>query len=480
MNMTRTIRIACVAVAGFCFPAVAMAYPSRAPDVQVLDYRTQEVEDEWQAFSSEYSGGIDMAVGDFGGDGVFEYAVAHSGGESAKGKIRTFRRDHSPILETSIVQEEGTGNRLHVESGDVDGDGKDEIIVSVFDGARSYISILNGELELDAQTIQVFEAFPEFECGATVTVGNVLGDEREEIIVGTGQGVFPLVRIFDEQGVMRAPDITPFSEFDLNGLSIAAINTGGGTYDDIAIGFQQAAQTWIKNYRIDALREYPVLAEFRAWSWEFKSGVQLAGIDVDRNGTEEIAVAPSGDQRAEIKFFRGDGEPIDIEPLYPFEEDFRGGIAITAEDLDSNPAEELIVAPRQQQKRADPDRPERYIEVNLSEQVMYVWEDGYLRNVFLISSGLPGTPTPAGEFSVFRKILNHLYAGPGYYLPNTPFNLAFATAASGMRYYLHSAYWHNNFGHPMSHGCVNMRYHDAEFLYYWAEIGTPVWTHYSP
>ena len=42
------------------------------------------------------------------------------------------------------------------------------------------------------------------------------------------------------------------------------------------------------------------------------------------------------------------------------------------------------------------------------------------------------------------------------------------------RYYIHTAYWHNNFGHRMSHGCINTREADAEWIYHWAEIGTPV------
>jgi lipoprotein-anchoring transpeptidase ErfK/SrfK len=43
---------------------------------------------------------------------------------------------------------------------------------------------------------------------------------------------------------------------------------------------------------------------------------------------------------------------------------------------------------------------------------------------------------------------------------------------------IHGTYWHNNFGRPMSHGCVNMRIPEAKWLYNWASIGTPVSVHY--
>jgi lipoprotein-anchoring transpeptidase ErfK/SrfK len=44
-------------------------------------------------------------------------------------------------------------------------------------------------------------------------------------------------------------------------------------------------------------------------------------------------------------------------------------------------------------------------------------------------------------------------------------------------YGLHGTYWHNNFGTPMSHGCVNLSIPDAEWLYYWAPLGTSVKVH---
>jgi lipoprotein-anchoring transpeptidase ErfK/SrfK len=81
-------------------------------------------------------------------------------------------------------------------------------------------------------------------------------------------------------------------------------------------------------------------------------------------------------------------------------------------------------------------------------------------------------PTPTGTFQVQQKIPVKLYQGPGYYLPNTKWNLEFLPG-----YYIHGAYWHNNFGHPMSHGCVNVSYQNMEALYDWAEFGTQVIIH---
>ena len=63
---------------------------------------------------------------------------------------------------------------------------------------------------------------------------------------------------------------------------------------------------------------------------------------------------------------------------------------------------------------------------------------------------------------------------PGYYLRDVPYVMYFYRG-----YGLHGAYWHNNFGTPMSHGCVNLSVDDARWLYEWASVGTKVVTHYD-
>jgi lipoprotein-anchoring transpeptidase ErfK/SrfK len=63
--------------------------------------------------------------------------------------------------------------------------------------------------------------------------------------------------------------------------------------------------------------------------------------------------------------------------------------------------------------------------------------------------------------------------GPGFYLPDVPYTMYFYEG-----YGIHGTYWHNNFGHPMSHGCVNMRTSEAEWMFNWASVGTLVNVHY--
>lgn len=62
--------------------------------------------------------------------------------------------------------------------------------------------------------------------------------------------------------------------------------------------------------------------------------------------------------------------------------------------------------------------------------------------------------------------------GPDYYLPDVPYTMYFYKG-----YGIHGTYWHDNFGTPMSHGCVNMRTSEAAWLFDFASVGTLVNVH---
>ena len=117
---------------------------------------------------------------------------------------------------------------------------------------------------------------------------------------------------------------------------------------------------------------------------------------------------------------------------------------------------------------------EKLIKVDIAKQKLEYFFGGKMFDSFLISGGVAGMPTPKGEFKILDKVPVKDYGGAGFnfYLPNTKWNLHFTTGK--YRYYIHGAYWHNNFGHPMSHGCVNVAYKDMEYLYWWAQVGTKV------
>lgn len=113
-----------------------------------------------------------------------------------------------------------------------------------------------------------------------------------------------------------------------------------------------------------------------------------------------------------------------------------------------------------------------WIEVDLSEQLLNAWRGDNLLASFLVSTGTRSYPTVTGSYKVYAKYSKYTMAGPGYYLPDVPYSLFFYKG-----YSIHGTYWHDNFGTPMSHGCVNMTISDAAWIYDNAPIGTVVFVH---
>lgn len=111
---------------------------------------------------------------------------------------------------------------------------------------------------------------------------------------------------------------------------------------------------------------------------------------------------------------------------------------------------------------------EKWIEISLPEQKVRAWEGNKVVMEFPISSGLWAS-TPTGDFRIWGKTRYQSMSGGSqalgtyYNLPNVPNNMFFYQG-----YALHGAYWHNNFGHPMSHGCVNEPLVNATQIFEWA------------
>ncbi|MDR1386912.1 MAG: L,D-transpeptidase family protein [Propionibacteriaceae bacterium] len=116
--------------------------------------------------------------------------------------------------------------------------------------------------------------------------------------------------------------------------------------------------------------------------------------------------------------------------------------------------------------------PGNWVEVVLSQQLVILHNGSSDLAAFSVSTGLPSTPTRPGVFRVYSKNPSQTMNGPGYSLPNVRWNSFFDGGIA-----LHGVYWHTNFGHPMSHGCVGMREADAKTVYDFAPIGTLVHVH---
>ncbi len=119
----------------------------------------------------------------------------------------------------------------------------------------------------------------------------------------------------------------------------------------------------------------------------------------------------------------------------------------------------------------------RWIEVNLYEQTLLVYDNYKLIFATLISSGVDPFYTQPGVFKIYKKLPNDPMYGAFaadrrdyYYLEDVPYIMYYDQARA-----LHGAYWNTLFGYSRSHGCVNLSVGDAHWLYDWANVGDQVY-----
>lgn len=119
----------------------------------------------------------------------------------------------------------------------------------------------------------------------------------------------------------------------------------------------------------------------------------------------------------------------------------------------------------------------KWIEADLTTQALHAWVETACIASSPISSGKPGFSTPPGTYAISRKIPIQRLRGDvrdeTWDIPGVPWIMIFREGG----FYIHSVYWHEDFGTPASHGCVTLPVDFAEWLYDWTPLGTQIWIH---
>lgn len=112
---------------------------------------------------------------------------------------------------------------------------------------------------------------------------------------------------------------------------------------------------------------------------------------------------------------------------------------------------------------------QQWIQIDLSEQRLTAWEGDTPVFSSTVSTGRPDEMTPTGVYEIQAKYRTARMQGDNYDIPDVPYTMYFSGS-----YAIHGAYWHNDFGSPVSSGCINLPLQDAAWLFDWAGTGTAV------
>jgi hypothetical protein len=260
----------------------------------------------------------------------------------------------------------------------------------------------------------------------------------------------------------------PFEESHRGGVDVAVGNVDGGKESEIIVAKNTFGTAHVKVYKTDLSKR--ILGDFFAFPETHREGANVTSGDIDRDGEDEVIVGSNGNG-PHVRTFEAWGYPKTWD-VKPYEEDFRGGVRVAIGNVDKSSANEIVAVPG---RRVWEGRKGiyKYVEVNISQQKLEVYRAGRKINEFLVSTGIYKYPTPVGDFRIWLKLPQDRMTGDygpnhpdNYDIPDVPYVMYFNGG-----YALHGAFWHNNFGHPMSHGCINISVPNSAWLYQWANLG---------
>lgn len=227
-----------------------------------------------------------------------------------------------------------------VIGGDVNADRKEEIIIGAGVLQKPEVKIFDQDGKLK-KTFLAYAA--SFLGGVKVALGDVDGDGKNEIVTAPGPGGGPQIRVFDENGTAKY-QFFAFDKGFKGGASVAAGDVNGDGLDEIVAAVGSKGAPLVKVF--DKIGQ--VKNQFYAYDRNFMGGVNLAVADVeDKSGLQkkEIVTAPARSGGPHIRIFDEAGNVRG--QFFAYDKNFRGGVNLAAGDTDSDGLANIITGASQ-------------------------------------------------------------------------------------------------------------------------------------
>ncbi|MDO8668386.1 MAG: S8 family serine peptidase [bacterium] len=271
---------------------------------------------EFLAFDKKFKGGVSLASGDINGDGLEEIIAAAGPGGGPHIKIFNLNGD---LKNQWFAFKNNFRGGVRVASTDVNHDGKDEIIAVQGPGGDSEVKIFNER----GQLLGSFYAYDnKFNGELNLATGDIDGDGEEEIAIGLGIGKIPEVRVFKAIGVMQSQFLAYPKTFR-GGVRVAIVKVGGGLQKNraqIVTAPESGGGPHVKFFD----KKGSLLSHFFAFNSNFRGGVNLAEADINNDGLDEIIASAGPGGAPHVRVFEANGKIIGS--FYAYEENMSGGV----------------------------------------------------------------------------------------------------------------------------------------------------------
>jgi hypothetical protein len=299
------------------------------PHVRVFDGGTGEPRLEFFAYTPGFLGGVRVATGDVNGDGNPDIITA--AGPGGGPHVRVFDgRNGSPLpgtIGSFFAYHPGFTGGVFVAAGDVNGDGRADVITGAGAGGGPHVKVFSGA---DGSLLSSFFAYhPGFTGGVHVGAGDVNGDGRADVITGAGTGGGPHVRVFQGATPNVLREFFAYNTAFTGGVWVAAGDINGDGRDDVITG---AGPGGGPHVRVFSGADGSELRGFFPYNIGFTGGVSVAAGDLDADGRADIITGAGPGGGPHVLTFSGRNlSPLTSFFAYPL--GFTGGVFVGAPNL---------------------------------------------------------------------------------------------------------------------------------------------------
>lgn len=308
-------------------PYLLVAPASKAaPEVTIMR-TTGTVLRKFGVYPPVFRGGVNVVSGDVDGDRISE--IVTGAGRGGGPQVRVFRSDGS-VISSFFAYDKMFRGGVNVALGDLDGDGRAEIVTGSGYGGSPQVRIF----DVKGKLLRSFMAYDNsFRGGVQVTVADIDGDKKAEIIVAPGPGVGSRneVRVFSATGgsasggnrqFVLQKSFTAFPLSVRGGINLAVGDLEGDGKPEIVVAPQSGVSPEVRIYSASGSWQ----RAFLVYPDAFLGGVNLTIGDLDRDGSAEIVVGPGAGGGPHVKIINGFGQVKD--QLFPYDPAFRGGVKV--------------------------------------------------------------------------------------------------------------------------------------------------------
>lgn len=257
--------------------------------------------------------------------------------------VRVFTNSGSEVVSSFDAYDFAFTGGVRLTMGDVDGDGYEEIITVPGSGGGPQVRVF----DLKGKLMSQFNAFEnDYRFGLFVATGDINNDGVEEIAVSTDEGGGAQIRIFDRTGVQKGDAIFPYGETasddsardELVSVRVALGDVDGDDKDEIITSFGEGSEPRVQVYKPNG----ELVSEFLAYASAYDRGVFVASGDLDNDGDDEIVTGTDNGGGPQVQIFDGEGGWLGT--FFAYDKNFRGGVRLSVGNLSDSKGASIITA----------------------------------------------------------------------------------------------------------------------------------------